>query len=79
VDIEFPAELHAELASRHFHTFEFLALHGVELTRAPRDLRKPLSVRYLARNGITRETLVSVKRLRKLSLQSALTRAASKA
>lgn len=77
VDIEFPTEAHAELTRGHFHTFSFLALHGVNVTHAPRSLRKPLSARYMARNGISKHTRLAAKRLRKLSLQSSLSSAAS--
>jgi hypothetical protein len=77
VDIEFPTEAHAELTKGHFHTFSFLALHGVDVTHAPRSLRKPLSARYMARNGISKHTRLAAKRLRKLSLQSSLSNAAS--
>ena len=74
VDIEFPAEEHADLAEKHFHTFPFLAVHGVNLTRAAPSLRKPLSARVLAREGFTKQTKAASAALKKLSLQSGLAR-----
>jgi hypothetical protein len=67
LDIEFRHEAHAELANNHFHSFDFLKEHAINLTHAQSHLRKPLSARQLARNGIDQEAEAAIGRLLKFS------------
>lgn len=70
VDIEVEKDSHIEAIRQGHHTFDFLKLGAIDLTKEKFAVRRALSMKFLARNGFTSSTRKIVSNLTKKSLKA---------
>lgn len=70
VDIEVDKDSYIEALRQGHHTFDFLKLGAIDLTKEKFVVRRALSMKFLARNGYTASTRKIVSNLSKKSLKA---------